>query len=212
MAYGFTETIILKKLGDIDVAIDDFGIRRVLEPVSAVPVTAWKIDNRKEIFANEVRVCLSYVHVERDSFQQICNDCNYEETKIIAKIMDIIERRGKLHNPFTDSGGMCCGTIEEMGSEYEKTHDYKVGDEVLCSTTLTAIPIYIEEIEEIDYNYCQLKVKGYAVLFEASPIFPKRRGFEINYTMTALDETAGDANSSYRQGHSNNPYILWRYT
>ncbi|MEG0157142.1 MAG: hypothetical protein RR661_05785, partial [Anaerovoracaceae bacterium] len=68
-------------------------------------------------------------------------DCGFDESKIITKIMDIVQRRGKLHNPFTGSGGLLYGTIEAMGTLYQKKSPYQEGDEILCLATLTGIPL-----------------------------------------------------------------------
>ncbi len=88
---------------------DTFGIERVLQPRGAVPVTAWKVDNSKKFCLKRIKV--ERVHIELDSFQQICSQCDYDESKVIQRIMDIIDKRGKLHNPFTDSGGMRCMVV-----------------------------------------------------------------------------------------------------
>ncbi|MDQ9826640.1 L-erythro-3,5-diaminohexanoate dehydrogenase, partial [Acinetobacter sp. 163] len=70
---------------------------------------------------------------------------------MIQRIKDIVDKRGKLHNPFTETGGMVYGRIEEMGSIFQSSRKFKAGDEFLCLVTMTAIPIHIEEIEEIDF-------------------------------------------------------------
>ena len=73
---------------------DTFGLSRVIEPSGAVPVTSWKLNNERQISDDECRIDLKYVHVEYDSFQQICSECGYDEIKIKAKITDIINKRG----------------------------------------------------------------------------------------------------------------------
>jgi len=169
--------------------IDTFGISRVIEPKGAIPVTAWKIDNKREINEREIRISTRLVHMEKSSFEQICYECGYEEERIKAKIIDIIHKRGKLHNPFTDSGGMVYGRIEEIGKIFrEKRPWYNIGCEILCNTTITSVPLFIEKIEAIDYNYGELIIKGYTILFENSPMFKKPEGLALNYTMTTLDE------------------------
>lgn len=169
--------------------IDTFGISRVIEPKGAIPVTAWKIDNKKEISEREIRINTKLIHMEKSSFEQVCYECGYDEERIKAKIFDIVQKRGKLHNPFTDSGGMVFGTISEIGKVFHKNRpNYKVGDKVLCNTTITSVPIFIEKIESIDYNYGELIIKGYTILFENSPMFIKPDGLNLNYTMTTLDE------------------------
>ncbi|WP_312650868.1 sigma-54 interaction domain-containing protein [Aminipila sp.] len=168
---------------------DTFGISRVIEPKGAIPVTAWKIDNRREINEREIRINTRLVHMEKSSFEQICYECGYDEDRIKAKIIDIVQKRGKLHNPFTDSGGMVYGKIEEIGKVFKENRPwYNVGDEVLCNTTITSVPLFIEKIESIDYNYGELIIKGYTILFENSPMFIKPEGLALNYTMTTLDE------------------------
>ncbi len=169
---------------------DTFGLSRVIEPMASVPVTAWKLDNNREIKPEECRVALKLIHLERDCFQQICNECGYDETKIIARILDVINRRGKLHNPFTNTAGQFYGTIEEMGSEYAKSSPYKAGDDIFCLTTMTALPIFIDQIHKIDYNFDELTVTGYGIIFIDSPLTTIPSDIPLEYTMVAFDEAA----------------------
>lgn len=169
---------------------DTFGLSRVIEPKAAVPVTAWKVDNRREISPFECRISLELIHLERDCFQQFCSECGFDEAKIIAKILDLINRRGKLHNPFTDTGGQFYGTIEEMGSVIEKSSRYQIGDKIFCLTTMTAHPIYIDKIHKIDYNYGELTVSGYGIVFIGSPLTTIPPALQLNYTMATFDEAA----------------------
>ncbi len=169
---------------------DTFGLSRVIEPKASVPVTAWKIDNHREIKPEECRVSLKLIHLERDCFQQFCRDSGFDEAKIIAKILDVINRRGKLHNPFTNTAGQFSGVIEEMGSKYAKQSPYKVGDEVVSLTTMTAIPLHIDKIHKIDYNFDELTVTGYGILFMDSQLTTIPPGLQLDYTMVAFDEAA----------------------
>jgi len=169
---------------------DTFGLSRVIEPKSSVPVTAWKLDNSRQIKPEECRVSLKLIHIESDCFQQICNESQFDETKIKARIFDLVKRRGKLHNPFTNTAGQFYGTIEEMGSEYAKRSPYRAGDDIFCLTTMTAIPIHIEEIHKIDFNYGELTVTGYGIIFLDSPLTTIPPGIPLEYTMVAYDEAA----------------------
>ncbi|WP_206457862.1 sigma-54 interaction domain-containing protein [Anaerovorax sp. IOR16] len=174
----------------MDLIYDTFGLSRVIEPKDAVPVTAWKVDNAREISPLECRISLELIHLERDCFQQLCSECSFDEAKIIAKILDLINRRGKLHNPFTDTAGQFYGAIEEMGSEFKKSSRYKIGDNVFCLTTMTAHPIYIDKIHKIDYNYGELTVMGYGIVFIGSPLTIIPPTLQLNYTMATFDEAA----------------------
>ena len=165
-----------------------FGIHRVIEPTTAVPATAWKIDNSRNISADECRVALTCIHLERDNFQQLCSECDCNESRIIAKVMDLVSRRGKLENPFTGSAGLFAGTIEEMGRNYKKSSPHQTGDAIICLTTMIAHPIYIEAIHNIDYDYGHLEVSGYAILFTGSPVTVKPPHLNLKYTLSAFDE------------------------
>ena len=186
---------------------DTFGLSRVIEPGAAVPATAWKIENSREINAREARVSLEIIHMERDSFQQVCNECGFDEEKIKAKIIDIISRRGKLHNPFTNSGGIFYGRIEAAGKEFLSNSEYKPGDKILCLTTMTSLPMHIESIIDIDYNYGELVVTGYAIVFISSPITRPPEKLALNYTMTAHDES-GSFYSIYKLSKKNMRFLI----
>lgn len=174
--------------------MNNYGLWRVLEPKGAVPVSAWKLDNGREIREDECRVALRYIHVEWDSFQQYCSECSFDEEKIKARIITTVNRRGKLHNPFTGSGGVLCGVVEKMGTQYMEKSGLKEGDIVVCNTTLTAIPLHIDEISAIDYQYGQLEVRGYAVLFESTSVTPVANEEGISYTLAIMDESGSPYN------------------
>ncbi len=168
---------------------DTFGLKRVIEPKGAVPATAWKINNEKDINDREIRVNLSNIQMERSSFDQICYQCNNEEDLIKAKILEIVNMRGKLHNPYTESGGIAYGVIDEVGAAVSHLRpSYSKGDKVICITTITAIPMHIDEIHNIDFNYGILDVSGYAIYFENSPMLKNPTHLALNYTMLVLDE------------------------
>ncbi len=167
----------------------NFGEKRVIEPKGALPVTAWKLDNRRELGPGEIRIAVDYIAVERDSMCQICSICEHNDEKMKARMLKFVKERGKLHNPYTDSGALLTGTIEEIAPDTD-AGDLAVGDYVVVMSTTTGIPLYIEEIESIDYDLAQIKVKGYAICFEASMIekcgdVPENRRA---YFRRALDE------------------------
>lgn len=168
--------------------VERFGAQRVIEPKGSIPITAWRIDNRKELYSDEIRLKVKIIHLEMDSFQQIGSQCNYDAVKMKARIYDLIRKRGKLHNPFTNSGGILYGMVDEIGSRYENSKHFVVGEEVMVITSLTGIPLYIQEIKNIDFHYGQIEVEGYCILFSGSPLIHRPQDLEINYLLEAFDE------------------------
>lgn len=166
-----------------------YGVNRVLEPKYVLPTTAWKLDNSKEISPKEMRISVKRIHIEGTSFKQICMASGMQEDRIKNSIMDIVEKRGKLHNPVTDTGGLLYGTIEEIGSEYSNEQNLEVGDEVLCNTSLASIPLYLSKIVSIDNAYTQADVEGHAIVFEGMPIVKRPDDVPLDLLLFVFNES-----------------------
>lgn len=166
-----------------------YGTKRVLEPQYVLPISAWKLDNSRDIRADELRISIKRIHLEGTSFKQICTETNNNEEKIKQKIIDITIRRGKLHNPVTDTGGLVCGTIEEIGADYDNTQGLKVGDSVIYNASLASIPLYIENIKSIDYTFNQIEVDGYAIAHDRIQIVKEEADIPLSLLLFALDQS-----------------------
>lgn len=166
-----------------------FGLNRVLEPKHVLSTSAWKVDNNREIHPTELRISIRKLHIESTSFKQICIEADNHPQKIKEKIMDIVIRRGKLHNPVTDTGGVVYGVVEEIGSAYNNKKGLKPGDEVICNASLAAIPLYISRINRIDMAYSQVDAEGYAIFFNEFPVVKPPKGLPINLLLFSYDES-----------------------
>ena len=169
--------------------LTDYGLKRVLEPKYVLPTSAWRLDNSRNVYPDEIRMSIKKIHLEGTSFKQICTEVNYNEEKIKQTIVDIVIRRGKLHNPVTDTGGLVCGQIEAIGEQAENSHGLKVGDEIICNASLASVPMYIEKITSIDYMFNQIEVEGYAILHSRIPIVKVTEDLPLNLVLFVLDES-----------------------
>ena len=147
----------------------DFGSERVTEPPGTIPSMAWKLDNSREIGDKEMRVGLRAIKLEWNNFNQICSSCHYTESKIKARIEEITAKRGKLQNPYTQSSGVLYGVVDEVGTLWEG-EDFKEGDSVISLTSTAGLPVHIDAVDEIDYDYGIIWCRGYAVLFESAKL------------------------------------------
>ena len=168
---------------------NSYGMKRVIEPQHVLSTSAWKVDNNREIYPNEIRVSIKKLHLESTSFKQICIESNNNIDKIKDRIIDIVIKRGKLHNPVTDTGGLLYGTVEKIGEEYDNKKGLQIGDEIICNASLAAIPLYISRITKIDMAYNQVDVEGYAILFNEFPIVRRPEGVPLNLLLFAFDES-----------------------
>ena len=167
----------------------DYGLERVLEPKYVLPTSAWRLDNSRAIRGNEVRIAIKRIHLEGTSFKQICTEVNYNEEKIKQTIIDIVIRRGKLHNPVTDTGGLLFGHVEAIGAQFENNSEIKQGDEIICNASLASVPVYIENITSIDYVFNQIEVEGYAIIQEKIPVVKVTKDLPLNLLLFVLDES-----------------------
>lgn len=167
----------------------NFGENRVMEPQYVLPTSAWKLDNSRKIEPFEMRINLKKIHIEGTSFKQICLEANDNDDRIRQKIMDIVIRRGKLHNPVTDTGGLAFGVVDEIGDEYRNPLGFVPGDEVICNASLSTIPLHIERVLSVDHTFGQVDVEGYAILYSLIPVVRRKPNVPVNLMLYALNES-----------------------
>jgi len=144
-----------------------YGTHRVLEPQGVLPQPAWKIDNTMEIYDNELLIQVDTLNIDAASFTQIHKQAG-GDLEAMAKIMlDIVEKRGKHHNPVTGSGGMLMGTVAEIGPAWQGKTPVKVGDRIATLVSLSLTPLKINKIKAIHVEKEQVEVDAQAILFSS---------------------------------------------
>ena len=147
---------------------DFYGMHRVLEPESALPQPALRLDNNfSEIYDNEILCDVDTLNIDAASFTDIKERAGGEPDKISGIMMEIVAKYGKHQNPRTGSGGMFIGRVTEIGSSLQKRIDLKAGDRIASLVSLSLTPIRIDKILSIRPERDQVKIKGQAVLFES---------------------------------------------
>jgi L-erythro-3,5-diaminohexanoate dehydrogenase len=90
---------------------DATGLHRVLEPAGVLPQAALRLDTRRELWPDEVRIRVERLNLDAASFRQLERKHAGDGAAVRAEVLDIIETRGKMQNPETGSGGMLVGTV-----------------------------------------------------------------------------------------------------
>ena len=148
-------------------ASDPTGLHRVLDEGVVLPQAAQRLDNRRELWPDEVRVRLETLNLDAASFRQLETKHHHDGDAVRREVLDIVSARGKMQNPVTGSGGMLIGTVEEVGPD--STLGLRVGDHVATLVSLTLTPLMIEDgLERWDGRSEQVPAEGYAVLFGRS--------------------------------------------
>jgi len=152
---------------------DPFGILRVLVPQGALPQQADAIDPALPIGSDEVLIEVESLNIDSASFHQISEACEKSLDRIEKHIFSLVERRGKLHNPVTGSGGMLIGRVAEVGPAFPVSEKpVQVGDRIATLVSLSLTPLRIQKILQIHPQIDRVDVEGHAILF-ASGIFAK---------------------------------------
>jgi L-erythro-3,5-diaminohexanoate dehydrogenase len=150
-----------------DVRHDPVGLHRVLDPVGVLPQAAERLDTRRELWPDEVRVRVQRLNLDAASFRQLERAHGGDGEAVRAAVLEIVGRRGKMQNPETGSGGMLVGTVEEVGPA--SPLGLAVGDRVATLVSLTLTPLVIEDgLAGWDGRSEQVPADGYAILFGRS--------------------------------------------
>lgn len=188
-------------------SIYQHGVHRCIEPKHSFPDSAWKLDNSMTVNEGEILIEVSLLNIDANSFKQLYVESQGETSKIAAKIMEIINLRGKLHNPLTGTGGILYGKVLEMHPSYPNSEGVSIGDYVISLTSLALTPIKIHRILDIDHGAGQVSVEGKAILFANSPLIRAPKHLPLKLLLALLDE-AGAAINSYKLARENYSVLI----
>lgn len=148
-------------------ACDPTGLHRVLDRPTVLPQAANRLDTRRELWPDEVRVRVERLNLDAASFRQLERAHGGDGDAVRAQVLEIVAERGKMQNPETGSGGMLVGTVEEVGPE--SPLGLAVGARVATLVSLTLTPLVIEDgLSAWDGRSEQVPCDGYAILFGRS--------------------------------------------
>jgi len=176
---------------------DQFGCHRVITPKGALPQPAEKLDNNVDIlWDNEILVDVETLNIDSASLTQIKEEAEGDEAKIKEIILNIINERGKLHNPITGSGGILTGSIVYIGEKLSKKCVLKKGDRIVSLVSLSLTPLKIHKIKELKCDIAQVEVDGQAILFESAIYTMLPKDLPLPLALAALDVCGAPAQTA----------------
>ena len=181
-----------------------YGTHRVISPKGVLPQPADVIDNDMEIYDNEVKIAVKTLNIDSASFTSVVDHaCGKKPTddlsaddieKIKETMLGIVAKAGKHKNPWTGSGGMLIGTVEEIGPEWKG--DLKVGDKIATLVSLSLTPLVIDEIVDMRPAIDQVDIKGHAILFQSGIYAVLPDDMEEGLALSALDVAGAPAQTA----------------
>ena len=177
--------------------MDTYGIGRSVEPAQSVPQQAWAVDNSMTLREDELLIDVHIININQISFNDIWEHSGGDVDRLCRRVMEIIQQRGKLHNPVTNTGGMLYGTVSQMGPKYPNLYGVKPGDEIISLVSLSVTPLTLTRITSVDYASAQLEVTGQAILFASAPVVIRPTDIPLRVALAAMD-IAGSPACTYQ--------------
>jgi L-erythro-3,5-diaminohexanoate dehydrogenase len=152
----------------VRVASSPAGLHRVVSPTGVLPQQADRLDTSPRLWPDEVRISVERLNLDAASFRQLSEQYGGGEGGAVrAAVLDIVGRRGKMHNPVTGSGGMLVGVVDEVGPA--SPLGLSPGDRVASLVSLTLTPLEITDgLARWDGRHEQVPAAGHAILFGRS--------------------------------------------
>jgi L-erythro-3,5-diaminohexanoate dehydrogenase len=142
------------------------GADRVLAPPRALPQPADRLDACGPVRPYEFEVDVERLCLDSTSFRNIRERSDADPGRMAARILEVVEQRGKMHNPETDSGGVALGRVSEVGERYGDPP--APGDRIVTLASLTLTPLRLEEVVRVDPADPQVEVRGTAYVADRS--------------------------------------------
>jgi L-erythro-3,5-diaminohexanoate dehydrogenase len=173
-----------------------YGTHRVIEPKGVLPQPADIISNSMELYDNEILIDVQALNIDSASFRQLHEECLGDHEKIKSKILEIVNKAGKMKNPVTGSGGMLIGTIEKIGEGLKGKTELTVGDKIVTLVSLSLTPLKIEKILSINDKTDRVNICGKAILFQSGLYAKIPSDIPEEIVLAALDVAGAPAQTA----------------
>ena len=150
-----------------DSASSPVGLHRVLEPAGVLPQAALRLDPSLPLWPDEVLIRVERLNLDAASYRQLRDKHAGDGAAVRDEVRQIVQDRGKMHNPVTGSGGMLVGTVEQVGPD--SPLGLVAGDRIATLVSLTLTPLALRDgLAGWDGGSEQVPCDGDAVLFGRS--------------------------------------------
>jgi L-erythro-3,5-diaminohexanoate dehydrogenase len=178
----------------------------VLDDTVVLPQAAARLDTRRDLWPDEVRIRVERLNLDAASYRQLERKHAGNGAAVRAEVLEIVAARGKMQNPETGSGGMLVGTVEEVGPK--SPLGLAVGDRVTTLVSLTLTPLVIEDgLARWDGRSEQVPCDGYAVLFGRSIAAVIPDDLPVELSLSVMDVCGAPALTARVVGEYGDPTV-----
>jgi len=167
------------------------GLHRVIGQSRMLPQPAERLDAFMPCQSTEMEIAVVCLHVDASSLRQLRAAHEGDLAAVRAAILELVRRRGKLHNPITNSGGMLTGVVRTVGAAYPAAP--AIGTRMASLASLTLTPLRLDELGAVNAKSNSIAARGTAFLFQTSPWVGLPTGIPENVVIAALDVAGAPA-------------------
>ncbi len=176
---------------EADFAVDigeELGAGRVVAPPGALPQPAERLEASGPVRPHEFEVAVERLCLDSTSFRNLRLRAGGDPRLMAELIAEIVDARGKMHNPETESGGVLVGRVTAVGEHY---HDPPaLGDRIVTLGSLTLTPLRLAAITNLDPIWPQVAVRGTAYVFDRTAWAPVPDDLPLAAVLEVLDACA----------------------
>ena len=148
-------------------AAELYGLHRVVGQRGVLPQQAETLDAGLPCQPAELEIAVEQLHVDASSMRQLREARSGDLAAVHADLLALVRRRGKLHNPVTNSGGMLAGVVRRVGSRYDPAP--AIGTRIASLASLSLTPLSLDELGPVDPRSNSMSARGTAFLCRRAP-------------------------------------------
>jgi L-erythro-3,5-diaminohexanoate dehydrogenase len=141
-----------------------YGLHRVIGQPGTLPQAADRLDATLPCQATELEISVEHIHIDASSLAQLCRAHGDDAASVRDALLALVRRRGKLHNPVTNSGGMLTGVVRRAGPAFPNAP--APGARIATLVSLTLTPLHLDFLGLPDLRTSAAAARGTAFLFE----------------------------------------------
>jgi len=172
------------------------GMHRVIGEPQVLPQQAERLDASLPCQDLELEIGVELLHVDASSMRQLRQARAGDLDAVRTELLSLVRRRGKLHNPVTNSGGILCGSVRRAGRHYPGAPT--IGSPIASLASLSLTPLCIEELGEVDAHSSIVAARGTAFLTQEMPWAAMPKDIPAPVALAAFDVAGAPARVNAR--------------
>lgn len=187
-------------------AAERYGLHRVVGQARVLPQQAERLDASLPCQDTELEIAVEWLHVDASSMRQLRRARAGDLNSVREDLLALVLRRGKLHNPVTNSGGMLCGRVRRVGARYRDAPP--VGSHVALLVSLSLTPLELDELGAVEQDSNIVAARGTAFLGAGMPWAAMPEDIPTPVALAAFDVSGAPARVRARTKPGNRVLIV----